>query len=50
LTKDKYEPGAIEPFGKQIDEIYKNPFKTPDQELTAEEIKRRVVEKLTSGR
>lgn len=43
----KIEQGELEPFGKQLDEIYRNPFKKMESEMTAEEIRLSVVRKLT---
>lgn len=42
----KIDTNKVEPFGKQVDEVYSNPFKGTPKELTAEEIKQQVVAKL----
>jgi len=38
----------VEPFGVQLDEIYRNPFRKPEKEMTAEEIKKHVLDRLNA--
>lgn len=42
----KIDTDSVQPFGKQVEEIYRNPFGIK-RKLTAEDIKRQVVERLT---
>ena len=44
----RIDPEQVEPFGVQLDEIYKNPFRKPENEMTAEEIKQHVLERLNA--
>ena len=42
----KYDMDAVEMFGKQVDEVWKNPFGGKEHKLTTEEIVNGIIGKL----
>lgn len=45
-AKRSFDADAVEMFGKQVDEVWKNPFKEKIPELTTEEIVEGIIGKL----